>query len=115
VHPSKENDVHELYLMCGDVEAFAAAMREHGISCTPVQDLGWGRLTRLTLPGGGALGVYQPRHARPKPMRAAAATPSRAARTRLAASRRKTAGGRRSAGSKSARGRGAQPASSKRR
>jgi hypothetical protein len=25
-------------------------------------------LTQLTLPGGGKLGVYQPRHARPQPM-----------------------------------------------
>lgn len=70
VHPSDENDVHELYLMCGDVAQFVAAMKRHGIVCGPVQNLGWGLLTQLTLPGGGKLGVYQPRHARPKPMRA---------------------------------------------
>jgi hypothetical protein len=62
VHPSEKNDVHELYLMCDDVEAFIAEMTERGISCTPVQDLRWGRLTQLTLPGGGKLGVYQPLH-----------------------------------------------------
>lgn len=27
---------------------------------------GWGRVVRLTLPGGGAIGVYQPKHARPE-------------------------------------------------
>jgi hypothetical protein len=35
------------------------------VACDPVQDAGWGRLTYLRLPGGGKLGVYQPRHARP--------------------------------------------------
>ena len=68
VHPSDKNDLHEFYLMCDDIEAFAAQMKKHGIACTPVDDQGWGLLSRLTLPGGGELGVYQPRHARPEPM-----------------------------------------------
>lgn len=68
VHPSGENDRHELYLMCDDVEELVLAMEEHGTACAPVQDLGWGLLTHVTLPGGGKLGVYQPRHARPEPM-----------------------------------------------
>jgi hypothetical protein len=70
VHPSDENDVHEFYLMCDDVEAFVAAMKKRGIACGAVQNQGWGLLTQVTLPGGGKLGVYQPRHARPKTMRA---------------------------------------------
>jgi len=69
VHPGEKNDVHELYLMCDDVEAFVAQMRSRGVTCGPVQALGWGMLTHVELPGGGRLGVYQPRHARPKPMR----------------------------------------------
>ena len=68
VHPAEENDVHEFYLMCDDVEAFIAAMRAKNIVCGPVQNQRWGMLTELTLPGGGKLGVYQPRHARPNPM-----------------------------------------------
>jgi hypothetical protein len=68
VHPSEKNGLHELYLMCADIEAFAAEMQTHGIACGPVQNQGWGLLTRLTLPGGGSLGVYQPRHARPAAM-----------------------------------------------
>jgi hypothetical protein len=68
VHPSAENGVHEFYLMCDDVEAFIVAMRARGIACEPAQDQGWGVLTQLTLPGGGKLGVYQPRHARPETM-----------------------------------------------
>jgi hypothetical protein len=70
VHPSDGNDVHELYLMCDDVHALVAEMRKKKVACAAVQDLGWGLLTQLKLPGGGKLGVYQPRHARPKPMSA---------------------------------------------
>jgi hypothetical protein len=66
VHPSEENDVHEFYLMCDDVEAFCAEMKKHGVACGSRQNLGWGVLTQVALPGGGKLGVYQPRHARPR-------------------------------------------------
>jgi hypothetical protein len=68
VHPSDENGVHEFYLMCDDVGAFVVEMKERGVACDPVQSPGWGLLTRLTLPGGGKLGVYEPRHARPRTM-----------------------------------------------
>jgi hypothetical protein len=43
-------------------------MKKRNVACGPVENLGWGLLTQVTLPGGGTLGVYQPRHARPKPM-----------------------------------------------
>jgi hypothetical protein len=66
VHPSEKNDVHEFYLMCDDVKVFVATIKEHNISCDEIQDQGWGVLTHVTLPGGGKIGVYQPRHARPK-------------------------------------------------
>jgi hypothetical protein len=72
IHPAEKadsNGVHELYLMCDDIEAFVTAMKAHGIACGQVKDQGWGLLTQLTLPGGGTLGVYQPRHARPAPMK----------------------------------------------
>lgn len=68
VHPSKKNDVHEFYLLCDDVKAFVRKMEAKGVSCSPVQSVGWGVLTRVTLPGGGKVGVYDPRHARPKAM-----------------------------------------------
>jgi len=80
VHPSGENDVHEFYFMCDNVESFIARMRDHGINCGPVHSLGWGVLTHVMLPGGGKLGVYQPRHARPKAMRARKTVRSRAKR-----------------------------------
>jgi catechol 2,3-dioxygenase-like lactoylglutathione lyase family enzyme len=65
VHPSDKNNVHELYLMCDDIDAFIAVMTKRGIRCTPVAVENWGIRTQVTLPSGGALGVYQPRHARP--------------------------------------------------
>jgi hypothetical protein len=68
VHPSDQNDMHEFYLMCDDIQSFVSAMAMHNIACEPVQDQRWGLLTQVTLPGGGKLGVYQPRHARPSPM-----------------------------------------------
>ncbi len=48
-----------------DVEALIAAMNERDITCDPVNDRGWGLLTAVVLPGGGRLGIYQPKHARP--------------------------------------------------
>ena len=65
VHPSETNHLHELYLMCDDITGFVAEMNAANIFCEAVQDQGWGLLTRISLPGGGRLGVYQPRHARP--------------------------------------------------
>ena len=71
IHPAKENDVHEFYLMCADVEAFVQAMGRRRVRCSAVQEMGWGRLVQLPLPGGGKLGVYEPRHGRPASMRVA--------------------------------------------
>jgi hypothetical protein len=65
VHPSDDNDGQQLYFMCDDVETFIAAMKRRDVASSAIQDLRWGRLTNVTLPGGGHLGIYQPRHARP--------------------------------------------------
>jgi hypothetical protein len=63
VHPSSENGRHEIYLMCRNVEETVRALKSHRIECSPTTDEGWGLLTQVTLPGGGRLGLYQPRHA----------------------------------------------------
>ena len=68
VHPAGKNNLHEFYLMCEDVDAFVAEMGRRHVPCEAINDQGWGLLTRITLPGGGKLGVYQPRHPRPEPM-----------------------------------------------
>jgi hypothetical protein len=109
VHPSDRNDVHELYLMCDDVGAFVAEMQRKGITCEPVQNQGWGMLTQVRLPGGGKLGVYQPRHARPRSVSAgrsaAAARGGRAGKkaARKAPARKRPAPKRAAARTRSAR------------
>jgi hypothetical protein len=69
VHPSEANDLHEFYLMCDDINEFVADMRAQQVTCSEPVDRGYGVFTEVTLPGGGKLGVYQPRHARPEPMK----------------------------------------------
>jgi predicted enzyme related to lactoylglutathione lyase len=55
---------HELYLMCDDIEATVADLKAKGVEFTgPIENQGFGRLTRLRVPGGGEVGLYQPRHA----------------------------------------------------
>jgi catechol 2,3-dioxygenase-like lactoylglutathione lyase family enzyme len=65
LHPTEGSGSHELYLMCDDVGSFVASMQAKGVACAPVHEERWGSLTQITLPGGGSLGVYQPRHASP--------------------------------------------------
>ncbi|MDB5677469.1 VOC family protein [Sphingomonas bacterium] len=65
VHPGETNNHHEFFLMCDDVDAEIAALAAKGVACDPVTAQPWGRLTKITLPGGGKLGLYQPRHERP--------------------------------------------------
>ena len=91
VHPSEKNDVHEFYLICADVDAFVARVTARGLSCSPVRDLGWGRLTQVSLPGG------EPRHARPKPVGVSRKKPARRApaRKKKAKARRAAGGARR--------------------
>jgi len=93
VHPSNKNNVHEFYLMCDDIGALTAEMKKSNIACSRVQNRGWGLLTQVTLPGGGKLGIYEPRHARPKAMSTRTATKMlRPAKKKL---RSRTAGRRR--------------------
>ena len=61
-HPAEENGKHEIYLTCDDVAAVIQILERQKVKCDPVADLGWGLLTRLPLPGGGRLGLYQPKH-----------------------------------------------------
>jgi hypothetical protein len=64
-HPTVSNDKHELYLMCDDVQGEIARLGSMAIKCTAISDEGWGLLSTVRLPGGGDLGLYQPRHAIP--------------------------------------------------
>jgi hypothetical protein len=60
-----DNGFHQLYFICDDVDALVASLTEKGVACGAVEDQAWGRITHVQLPGGGKLGVYEARHARP--------------------------------------------------
>jgi catechol 2,3-dioxygenase-like lactoylglutathione lyase family enzyme len=64
VHPTDGQQSHELYLMCDDVNATVEGLAANGVTCGEVSDEGWGLLTSIRLPGGGELGLYEPRHPR---------------------------------------------------
>ena len=62
VHPAKDNDRHELYFMCDDLGAEIRTLGEKGIQCSEVQEARWGSVTKIRLPGGSEVGLYQPKH-----------------------------------------------------
>jgi catechol 2,3-dioxygenase-like lactoylglutathione lyase family enzyme len=76
VHPADhgaENGRHELYLMCDDVNRTVEELRRKGVEFTsPPADHGWGILTTMRIPGGGEMGLYQPRHPTTVPTKAGA-------------------------------------------
>jgi catechol 2,3-dioxygenase-like lactoylglutathione lyase family enzyme len=65
VHPTGENTGHELFFMCDDLEAEMAALGQRGVRCAEVQEARWGSVTKVGLPGGGEVGLYQPKHPSP--------------------------------------------------
>lgn len=65
IHPAESNDLHELYLMCDNLGAEISALGEKGITCSEVQQARWGSITKIRLPGGGEIGLYQPKHPSP--------------------------------------------------
>jgi catechol 2,3-dioxygenase-like lactoylglutathione lyase family enzyme len=65
-HPAEQGGQSALYLMCDDIEATVAELEAKGVELTgPVSDQGWGLVTGLKVPGGGELGLYEPRHPLP--------------------------------------------------
>jgi hypothetical protein len=62
VHPAEENDRHELYFMCDDLKAEISTLGEKGVQCSDVQEARWGSITKIRLPSGSEVGLYQPKH-----------------------------------------------------
>jgi len=60
-HPSGE-EAHELYFMCDNLESEMAALAKKGVRCSKVEDARWGSITKMQLPSGGNVGLYQPKH-----------------------------------------------------
>jgi catechol 2,3-dioxygenase-like lactoylglutathione lyase family enzyme len=61
-HPAESGSSQQLYLMCDDLKSEMATLAGRGVSCSPVKKERWGSITRIQLPGGGTLGLYQPTH-----------------------------------------------------
>lgn len=65
VHPASENDRHELYMMCADLRKEIDGLRAKGVQCEGVIEERWGFITKMRLPGGGKIGLYEPKHPKP--------------------------------------------------
>jgi len=65
VHPASQNAGHEFFFLVDDINAFVAEMHNRKTETDEIVDEGWGLLTRITLPGGSMIGVYQPLYIRP--------------------------------------------------
>jgi hypothetical protein len=50
--------------MCEDLKAEMASLKGKGVKFSKVQEARWGSITRMRLPGGGKVGLYQPKHPR---------------------------------------------------
>lgn len=61
-HPADENGTHELYFMCDDLKAEMASLAKKGVRCSQPHEERWGFITKIQLPGGGEIGLYQPKH-----------------------------------------------------
>ncbi|MGB9236577.1 MAG: extradiol dioxygenase [Terriglobales bacterium] len=61
-HPAEANNVHELYFMCDDLKATKKSLREKNVKCSDTKEERWGSLTEIKLPGGGRIGLYEPKH-----------------------------------------------------
>jgi predicted enzyme related to lactoylglutathione lyase len=65
-HPTENEPMTELYLMCDDIEATVKELSDKGVKTTgPVTDQGWGLVTSIVIAEGETMGLYQPRHKSP--------------------------------------------------
>jgi catechol 2,3-dioxygenase-like lactoylglutathione lyase family enzyme len=61
-HPSNDDNTQELYFICDDLKAEMASLAKKNVLCSEVQEARWGSITKIQLPGGGSVGLYQPKH-----------------------------------------------------
>jgi catechol 2,3-dioxygenase-like lactoylglutathione lyase family enzyme len=64
IHPADKNDRPEFFLMCDDLKAEIATLQAKGVQCSEPIQARWGTITNIKLPGGGQIGLYQPKHPR---------------------------------------------------
>ena len=61
-HPAEKNNVHELYFTCDNLKATIIQLQSKNIETSEIHEERWGILTKMKLPGGGEIGLYQPKH-----------------------------------------------------
>jgi catechol 2,3-dioxygenase-like lactoylglutathione lyase family enzyme len=61
-HPAETSGAAEFYLTCDDLQAEMRDLAAKGVACSEVEEARWGSVTKITLPGGGEIGLYQPKH-----------------------------------------------------
>jgi catechol 2,3-dioxygenase-like lactoylglutathione lyase family enzyme len=62
VHPTEGDGSHELYFMTEDLRAEILALANKSVRCSEIEEARWGSVAHISLPGGGTVGLYQPRH-----------------------------------------------------
>jgi len=60
VHPADVPGA-DLYLMCDDLLSEMESLARKGVACSEAHEARWGTITTIALPGGGELGLYQPK------------------------------------------------------
>lgn len=64
-HDSHRHRRHELYFMCDDLAATLKDLKSKNVKVSEVSEQRWGKLATFALPGGGQIGVYEPKHPSP--------------------------------------------------
>jgi catechol 2,3-dioxygenase-like lactoylglutathione lyase family enzyme len=64
-HPSDDNGGHQLYFICDNLKSEMAFLAKKNVKCAEIQEASWGSITKIQLPGGGVVHLYQPKHPRP--------------------------------------------------
>jgi hypothetical protein len=62
VHPAEQNNRHELYFICNDLNAEIATLKEKSALCSQPHEERWGSIVNIQFPGGGHIGLYQAKH-----------------------------------------------------
>ena len=61
-HPAETNGPHELFFMCDDLAAEMRSLAQKNVAFSEIQEARWGSIVKMTLPGGGRVSLYQPKH-----------------------------------------------------
>ena len=61
-HPNDENNKHEMYLTCDDIKTEVVTLKKRGVHVGEISEQRWGTITTIALPGGGRIGLYEPKH-----------------------------------------------------